>query len=132
MEITTSTVQARVPVTVLQAKGDLDASTIGAFTAVANQVVEGGARDILVDMAGTPFMSSAGIRALHNLYTRLHPSGTQAEQDAIYQAINAGTYSAPHLKLLKPTRKVEEVIRLAGLDMYLTIFPSLEEAVAAF
>jgi anti-anti-sigma factor len=132
MEITTSTVQGRAPVTVLHLKGDLDASTIDVFTAVANQAVEGGAHDILVDMAGTPFMSSAGIRALHNLYTLLHPSGTQADQDAIYQAINAGTYSAPHLKLLKPTKKVEDVIRLAGLDMYLTIYTSPEEAVASF
>ncbi len=132
MEITTSTVQGRTPVTVLHLKGDLDASTIDTFTAAANQAVEGGAHDILVDMAGTPFMSSAGIRALHNLYTLLHPSETQAEQDAIYQAINAGTYSAPHLKLLNPTKKVEEVIRLAGLDMYLTIYTSLDEAAAAF
>lgn len=132
MEITVSTVQARVPVSILRLKGDLDANTADQFSAAALQAIQNGPKDMLVDLSQVPFMSSAGIRALHALYTTLDPIGSESEKDAVYKGINAGTYSAPHLKLLKPNKKVDEVIRLAGLDMYLKPYNSEEEALAAF
>ena len=130
MDISTETMQDNV--TVLRLKGDLDASTSDAFLAKANQAIRNGAQNILVDLSNVSFLSSAGIRALHSLYTQLHPSGTTAEKEAVYKGINAGTYEAPHLKLLKPNRKVEDVIKLAGLDMYLKSYTDEEDALAAF
>jgi anti-anti-sigma factor len=132
MEITTSIVQGRVPVSVIGLKGDLDASATDAFNAAAAKTVENGAKDILIDMSGVSFMSSAGIRSLHALYTLLHPAGSAQDQDSVYKGISAGTYAAPHLKLLNPTKKVSEVIKLSGLDMYLKIYTNEQEAIAAF
>jgi anti-anti-sigma factor len=132
MEITTSIVQSRVPVTVMRLEGDLDANSAESFNAAVAAVIEGGARDVLIDLSAVPFLSSAGIRSLHALYTQLHPGGSEQEKDAVYKGISAGTYSAPHLKLLKPTHKVEEVIKLSGLDMYLKMYTNESEALAAF
>ena len=132
MEITISTVQGKVPVSVIRLTGDLDASSADAFTAVVTKLVDDGAKDILIDMSGAPFMSSAGIRSLHALYILLHPAGSAEEKDAVYKGISAGTYAAPHLKLLNPTKKVSEVIKLSGLDMYLKTYSSEQEAIEAF
>ncbi len=132
MEITTSNVISNVPVTVMRLKGDLDASSADVFNDAVAKAVDSGAKDFLIDLSDVPFLSSAGIRSIHALYSKLHPSGSAQEMDAIYKAINAGTYAAPHLKLLKPTRKVEEVVRLSGLDMYLKIYGDEQEALAAF
>ena len=85
-----------------------------------------------MDLAGVPFLSSAGIRALHGLYTLLHPVGSEQGQAEVYQGISAGNYAAPHLKLLRPNRKVDEVIKMAGLDMYLKSYQDESEAVKAF
>ena len=132
MEITISNVQSRVPVAVMRLKGDLDANSADTFNDAAAKVVESGATDILIDLSEVPFLSSAGIRSIHALYSKLHPSGSAQDMDAIYKAINAGVYAAPHLKLLKPSNKVEEVIKMSGLDMYLKIYNSEQEALAAF
>jgi anti-anti-sigma factor len=132
MEISSEQVQGRVSVTVLRLKGDLDASSADAFSAAANQAVDNGAKDILLDFSGVPFMSSAGLRALHALFSLLHPSNSQQEKDAIYQGISAGTYSAPHLKLLRPSQKVEDVLKMSGMDMYLKWYKDEKEAIATF
>jgi anti-anti-sigma factor len=132
MEITASTVQGKVPVSEIFLKGDLDASSAEAFNDATAKLVEGGAKNILIDMSGVPFMSSAGIRSLHALYISLHPTGSEGEKDAVYKGISAGTYSAPHLKLLNPNKKVTEAIKLSGLDMYLKIYHNEQEAVEAF
>jgi anti-anti-sigma factor len=132
MEITTSIVQGKVPVSVICLKGDLDASSAEAFNLATAKTVEDGAKDIMIDMSGVPFMSSAGIRSLHALYILLHPTGSEAEKDSVYKGISAGTYAAPHLKLLNPNKKVTEAIKLSGLDMYLKIYHSEQEALEAF
>jgi len=132
MEITSSTLQGRVPVTVLHPLGNLDASTSDEFSAAAEKAVTGGAKDILVDLSDVPFVSSAGIRALHTLYNALHPAGSGQDKEAVYKGISAGTYAAPHLKLLHPNKKVSEALKLAGLDMYLKMYDSEQEALAAF
>jgi anti-anti-sigma factor len=130
MEISTSTLNGRVPVTVLRLKGDLDASTSDSFMQAAKKALDDGATDFLVDLSGVSFISSAGIRALHGLYNTLHTGG--ASKEAVFHEINAGTYSAPHLKLLKPAKKVQDVLSMAGLDMYLKSYQDEKEALAAF
>lgn len=132
MEITITQFTGQVPVTLMHLKGDLDASTSDAFSAAADQAITAGAKNILVDLSEVPFLSSAGIRALHGLYTQLHPVSSEQSQAEVYQGISAGIYAAPHLKLLHPNRKVEEVIKMAGLDMYLKSYQDEAEALNAF
>ncbi len=132
MEITTSVGQGKVPVTIVHLAGDLDASSSEEFMTAINTLITGGVKDIVVDLGEVPFMSSAGIRALHSLYTLLHSDSSDQSREAVYQEIAAGTYSAPHLKLVNPNKKVSDVIKISGLDMYIKSYNTEQEALAAF
>ena len=131
MEIIVSQAKGRVPVTIMRLKGDLDYLSADDFDAKARKAVENGAKDILVDLSGVAFMSSVGIRSLHQLYDLVH-AGESEEKKAVYKGILSGTYKAPHLKLLNPNQRVFESIKLIGLDMYIDIFKDEPEAIAAF
>ena len=48
------------------------------------------------------------------------------------QGLRDGTFKSPHLKLVNPTRHVREVLSMAGLDMFLEIYPNLKDALASF
>jgi anti-anti-sigma factor len=132
MEITLLTVQARMPVTIMRLKGTLDSSSAGTFNDQARQVIEHGAQNILLDFSDVTWMSSVGIRSLSAVYNWLHPVNTGEEQKAINQAVAAGTYAAPHLKLFNPNPAIRRTIELVSLDRYLQIFNDEKEALAAF
>jgi len=131
MEIIISKAQGRVPVTIIQLKGEFDYLSVDDFDAEAKKVVESGARDILIDLSGVTFMSSVGMRAIHLLYDQVHDV-EPGEKKAVYKGVMAGTYKAPHLKLLSPTNRVLESLKLIGLDLYIDIFDNKQEALAAF
>lgn len=132
MEITTTVANGKVPVTILRLNGNFDANTADDFNAAANKAMQAGAADILVDMTDVPFMSSAGMRSLHWLYTTLHPAASEDEKKQVFAAISAGVYQAPHLKLLHPSPRVVEVLKVAGMDMYIASFKDEHAAIAAF
>ena len=131
MEIIISQAQGRVPVTIMQLRGEFDYLSVDDFDAEAKKVVESGARDILIDLSGVTFMSSVGMRAIHLLYDQVHKAES-GEKKAVYKGVMAGTYKAPHLKLLGPTNRVLESLKLIGLDLYIDIFDNKQEALAAF
>jgi STAS domain len=132
MEINFTSVQARVPVTIIGVVGALDSSSAGYFNEQIRQVIDQGADDILLDFSQVPFMGSVGIRSLSAAYDWLHPVHSVEERKAISQAVHDGTYHAPHLKLLNPNQRIQNTIRLVALDRYLEIFHDREQALAAF
>jgi hypothetical protein len=77
-------------------------------------------------------MATAGLRALHAIFTLLR-ADTPEESDATTKAgIAAGTFVSPHLKLLNPNAYVLEVLKVAGYDMFLEIHHDAAQAVASF
>jgi len=48
------------------------------------------------------------------------------------QGLRDGTFKSPHLKLLSPSPQVLEVLKIAGVDMFLEVHRELQEAVASF
>jgi anti-sigma B factor antagonist len=129
MEIITLPQPGRVPATVLQLKGDLDASTEQQVVESARAAVAQGTRNVVIDLAGVAYMSSAGVRALHQVYLLLRPAG---EEQAALQGMRDGSYTASTLKLLRPNKDVQSVLSMTGMDMYLEIHPDLKSALAAF
>ena len=130
MDVTVSQAQGRVPVTIFRIAGaitdnqDLEARAQAAY--------DGGARNILLDLTDVPYMATAGLRALHAIYTLLR-ADTPEESDEVTRAgIAAGTFVSPHLKLLKPTPNVQQVLKAAGYDMFLQIHRDLGQAIASF
>ena len=134
MEIKVTTENASVPITVMHVDGNIDSSTYQAFQAKADELIKGGARYILVDLAHAPFVSSAGLRAFNNIFNQLrslHPDANLSEED-LRKGISAGTYKSPHLKLLNMSETTRIAFDNAGFDMYIETFKDLKKALASF
>lgn len=134
MEIKVSTELARVPVTVMHVDGNIDSSTHERFKARADELIQSGARYILVDLSHANFVSSAGLRALHGIFNTLRSlqpdSNLTAEQ--VKRGISDGTYKSPHLKLLNPSTETQTAFKLSGFDMFIETYSDRRAALAAF
>ena len=134
MEIKVSTENARVPITVLHVDGNIDSSTYEAFKTKADELIAGGARYILIDLAHAPFVSSAGLRAIHGIFNQLrslHPDSNLSE-DEVKKGIAAGTYKSPHVKLTNLSKETKTAFELSGFDMFIETFADKKAAIAAF
>jgi anti-anti-sigma factor len=132
MDITVREEQARVPVTIFEVSGDIDINTSAEFLARARQAAANGMRDLVVDLSNVRYISSAGIRVLHQIFLLLRTNAPEESDATMKEGIRAGTFVSPHLRLVNPSRRVEEALKMPGLDMYLAIHPTLEEALAAY
>lgn len=134
MEIKVSTESGRVPVTVLHVDGNIDSSTYEQFQSTAKKLIEEGARYLLVDLSHAPFVSSAGLRALHTLFNELRSRNPQADlsDEQMKKGISAGTYKSPHLKLLNLSPETKSAFETSGFDMYIDTFTDRNTAVASF
>jgi anti-anti-sigma factor len=134
MEIKVSTENGRVPVTVLHVDGNIDSSTYEQFQSRAKQLIDQGSRYILVDLSHAPFVSSAGLRALHSLFNELRTRNPEANlnDEQIKKGISAGTYKSPHLKLLNLSPETKTAFETSGFDMYIDTFTDKNKAIASF
>ncbi len=134
MEIKVSTENGRVPVTVLHLDGNLDASTYDQLQSKADELINEGARYFLIDLSHSHFVSSAGLRVFHGMFTRLrslHPE-TDLSAEETKQGIRDGTYKSPHLKLLNLSPETKSSFEMSGFDMYIETFTDFKTAIAAF
>ena len=134
MEIKVSTESGRLPVTVLHVDGNIDSSTYEKFQSTAKKLIDEGARYILVDLSHAPFVSSAGLRALHTLFNELRSRNPDANlsEEQIKKGISAGTYKSPHLKLLNLSPETKTAFETSGFDMYIDTFKDMKTAIASF
>jgi anti-anti-sigma factor len=132
MEIKVSTENARVPVTVLHVDGSLDSASYEAFQARAEEQIKSGARHILVDLSHAPFISSAGLRAMHAIFNQLRAVNNDVSEDEMHKGISAGTYKSPHLKLCGLSKEARTAFEMGGFDMYIETFADPKSALASF
>ncbi len=132
MEIKVSQEQARVPVTVLQVSGEVDSSNYESFQKTASDAIAAGARYILLDLTHVTYTSSAGLRAIHEIFKTLRAKTPDTSEEEVHKGISAGTYISPHLKLLNPSEGVSKVLKVAGFDMYLSSYTDRNKALASF
>jgi anti-anti-sigma regulatory factor len=136
MEITISKQQGRVPITVIQPHGDVDASNYAELLNKARELFSGGAKDFLVDLSDVPFMSSAGLVALHSISMFLRgeqpvdPQTGWAALKSIDRSRGSGIQT--HIKLLNPQQMVNETLDKAGFTQFFEVFTDLKKAVASF
>jgi anti-anti-sigma factor len=134
MEIKVSKESGRVPVTVLHVDGNIDSSTYEKFQSAAKQLIDEGARYMLVDLSHAPFVSSAGLRALHSLFNELRSRNPDSNlsDEQMRKGISAGTYKSPHLKLLNLSPETKTAFETSGFDMYIDTFTDMKTAIASF
>ena len=132
MEIIVSHQQGRAPVTIFHIKGDLNTETYGQFQAQAQKALQAGTRHLLLDLSEVPYVSSYGIRAISQVFTWMRDTGQGENEAAVSKGLRDGSFKSLHLKLLNPSHQVLQVLRMAGIDMFLEIHSDLQEAVASF
>lgn len=136
MEILVEQVKARVPVTILRIVGNLDGTSYEKFIEIARAQFASGARDYLIDLSETPYLSSAGLVALHTL-VKLTRGEKLAEEQSGWGALHDIEHEVSekfeaHIKLLNPQPKVTKVLELAGVTKFLAVFTERGAAVASF
>jgi len=132
MDITVSQEQGRVPVTVFHIHGDINVTTYEQLQQQAREAFDAGTRNLLLDLAEVTYISSAGIRALNDIFRLLRGDSPAESDEAMSKGLRDGTFKSPHLKLLNPSSRVLEVLKIAGVDMFLEIHRHLKDAVASF
>jgi anti-anti-sigma factor len=116
MNITVSTMVGKVPVTVIQINGHVDAANVGEVEDRATEAINSGATNLLLDMGKVSFMSSAGFRSIHKIYQALHPEG-----------------GSGHLKILNPSDEIGRLVKTLGFDNFVAILSGeAQQAVDSF
>lgn len=136
MQITVSSQQGNVPVTVIQPHGDVDASNFTELVKKAEALHKEGARDFLIDLSDVAYMSSAGLVALHSISIMLRgekpadPKSGWAALKSMDRSRERGMQK--HVKLLSPQQYVAETFEKAGFTQFFEVFTDLKKAVASF
>jgi anti-anti-sigma regulatory factor len=136
MNITLSTREGRVPVTVLHLNGELDASTYTEVIKKAQESYDGGARHLLIDLSKAPYVSSAGLMSLHTVALifagqSLNPNSSGRPTFRSLDP-NRDQVAREHVKLLSPQPAVAQVLDTVGLNSFFEVFEDLEGAVKSF
>jgi hypothetical protein len=130
VEISISQEEARVPVTVFKLKGEL--SSEEPLVSLAQDSYDNGERYLLLDLTKTSYISSSGLRAIHQVYYLFRgPLSDEGEQE-VRQGIISGSYKSTNLKLLKPSKNALKALRVSGYDMFLEIHKKRAKAIASF
>jgi anti-anti-sigma regulatory factor len=123
-------------VTILQLTGKLDGSNYMHLVDEASRAYLNGVRDLLIDLTGLTYLSSAGIAAIHKtaLIFRGLPTATEESGWASYHAIDRdrGKGVQSHVKLLCPQDEVENILDISGFKSLFEIYTDLDTAVASF
>ena len=100
-------------VCIVSLKGDFDSGSAGEVEQSLNQAIFQGARKLLVDLDGTEYMSSAGLKVLLDVERKLKKKEGQIKLCCL----------RPHVK---------EVCNAAGFNQIFKIYNTVREGVASF
>ena len=136
MNITAEQPTARVPVTILRLQGDLDGSNYLDLVAATKTAQQNGAKYLLLDLTGVPYMSSAGLVALHSAVQLLRgeqPPDPEAGWSALKSvALDKPAGAQQWVKLLNPQPRVARTLEMSGMNVFFDIFTDEAAAVASF
>lgn len=136
MQISFSKQEGRVPVTIMHLTGNLDSSNYTDVIAKAQEVYDTGARDLLIDLSQTPYISSAGLMSLHAVVLIFTGQSMQSKETKrpSFSSIDPERDSVglQHVKLLSPQTAVEQVLDVVGLKHFFAIHNNLEKAIQSF
>jgi anti-anti-sigma factor len=127
LSITSSQAKGNVEVTVFHLSGTLNVASEDALYDKACQAFDSGCHYLLLDMGNLTHISSAGLRALHNIFKKCTPEGE------FETARESGEpYKSPYFKLAAASSEVYYVLNLAGFLHNIPFYPSVDEALKSF
>jgi anti-sigma B factor antagonist len=100
-------------VTLVEVTGRIDSMNANQFGEALSAEIEEGRINIVLDLSGVAYMSSAGLRE-------------------IVAALKKVKRAAGDVRIARPSDRVREVLEMAGLDTILQIYDSQVEAVGSY
>jgi len=128
LNINASQVEGETPVTVLHLSGHLHGETEGQLLDYVRQAHDEGSKHLLLDLSGVEILTSAGLRAIHNIFNLFTP---QRDADVIHQH-GEEPYKSPYFKVVCPNPNIYYVLNIAGFLQNILIYNDLDEAVGSF
>lgn len=123
-----SEIAGNTPVTVLHLSGHLHGETERELMDQVQRAYESGSKYLLLDLSHVDVLTSAGLRAIHNIFNMFTP---QQDKGVIRQHSDE-PYKSPYFKLVCPNPDVYYVLNIAGFLQNILIYNDLEEAVQSF
>jgi anti-sigma B factor antagonist len=111
MEVTHKTLKR---VDLVAVSGRVDSRTAPDLEASFRAINDAGRFRIVVDMTGLEFLSSAGLRVLISVLK------------------NCRRYNRGDVRLASLPERIDDVLKLAGIDVLFKIYPDATEAVGSF
>jgi anti-anti-sigma factor len=128
LTVTTSKIQGDVSVTVLHLKGHLHGPTENELLDHARQASEDGTKHLLLDMSELDVLSSAGLRAIQNIFKLFTPHNDLE----LMHHHDGEPYKSPYFKLVCPNPQIYYVLNITGFLQNILIFNNLEDATSSF
>lgn len=100
-------------VTLVEVSGRIDSMNASQFGEALLSEIESENVQIVLDLSGVDYMSSAGLRE-------------------IVSALKKAKRKSGDLRIAEPSERVQEVLEMAGLDTIVRIFPSQTDAVSSY
>lgn len=136
MPVTVEQAQERVPVTIISIQGALDYSNYLEVISHAREAHESGVRHLLIDLTDVPFMGSSGLVALHSAALLMAGEAPPDPEEGwgSFHALEKATSSGvqPHVKLLGPQPRVDQMLERTGLKRYFEIHTDRAQAIGSF
>jgi anti-anti-sigma regulatory factor len=126
--INVSKVDKDSPVTVLHLTGHLHGETEGHLMEHARQQHEEGAKYLLLDLSGVEILTSAGLRAIHNIFNLFTP----ADDKKLMRQHNEEPYKSPYFKLVCPNPNVYYILNISGFLQNILIYSKMDDALDSF
>jgi anti-anti-sigma factor len=108
-------VSGRDHVTLVEVSGRVDSMNAEQLGEKLIEEIDGGRAQIVLDLAGVEYMSSAGLR----------------EIVAALKRAKRGN-GAGDVRIAQPSYRVREVLEMAGLDTIIQIYPTQVEALGSY
>jgi len=134
MEIEVSIHEAREPVAVMGIKGNIDASNFVEVINQAQEIYKRPVHNLILDLSAVPFISSAGLVAIHKI-SLIYSGGQQEVEQEGKETRPDFTHNAnarKRVKLLNPQPGVDQTLEMAGLKLFFKVFKDLEVAIQSF
>ncbi|HLF24932.1 MAG TPA: STAS domain-containing protein [Anaerolineae bacterium] len=138
MNLTLEHVSGGTPVAVLSIHGDLDGSNFQDLIAKSRELYAAGTRRLLLDLSDMPYMSSAGLVALHSIALLLRgeeppdPEDGWAAFHAVSRDQDRGVSPQQNVKLLNPQSRVTRTLEMTGMNQFFPIYTDRAEAITSF
>ena len=123
-------------VTILHLMGDVDSSNYTEVIIKAQELYDDGTRNLLLNLAKVPYVSSAGLMAFHTIARVFAGHSIQGGESGrpTFRSINPkdDASAREHVKLLSPQVAVEQVLDVIGLKQFFEIYTDLDTALKSF